>query len=158
MATTSWSNGHPRAVATVWSSSVAVPNGSSCFGWPSRFEPPAARTSPATNASVAGMAHGVGGVRGPAALAAEVDGLPVVLEAGRRFGNEDLHPAHRVDRGRGRRRRRGRRDALAADGDDLGEGRERGLLRGVGAHGRAGGRGPAVAGGRGARGAPGGPR
>src|SRR3954469_1962195 len=138
MATTSWSNGHPRAVATVWWTSVAVPKGSSCFGWPSRFEPPAARTSPATNASLAGMAHGVGGVRGAAALAAEVDGRAVVLEAGRRVRDQDLHAADRVDRGCRRFRRRRWRDALAADADDLGEDRQRDLLRGVGADVEAG--------------------
>ena len=54
-ATSSWSNSHARAVATVWSSRVAPLYGSSCLGRPSRLEPPAARTSPATNGSLMAM-------------------------------------------------------------------------------------------------------
>src|SRR3954451_12380914 len=87
----SWSKSHPRATPTTCPSSVPSRNGSVCFGRPSRFEPPAPRTSPQVKS---GMREGV-----LAAVAAEVHGLPVPLRGGGAGADGDGHPAHGVDRG-----------------------------------------------------------
>src|SRR5919202_258620 len=91
IATSSWSKPQARAVPTVWSSSVARPNGNSCFGRPSRDEPPAARTRPETNGSALGIADGPGGEALAASLAAEVE-------------RRDVPTAHRHDLGEDRKR------------------------------------------------------
>ena len=84
--------GTPRATPSTWSSRVAPPNGSSCFGCPSRDEPPAASTRPLTRE---GMLLRVARA---AAVAAEVHALVADAEVRRRVADRDLHPADRVDR------------------------------------------------------------
>src|SRR5262245_25325778 len=163
IATMSWSKPQLRAVATVWSSSVAEPNGSSCLGSPRRSEPPAASTRPETKRSAdGGTARSLRREAVAAALRAEVVGLAVALELDAGGADSDLHPAHRVGgdrerrgfggRGAGRRglgtrgRGIGRRGGAGRNGpepdalragvprrDDLGQDRERDLLGGLGA-------------------------
>ena len=73
-----------------------------------------------------------------AALAAEVERLALVLERGRARHDRHRHPAHGIDRGRRRLLRR------PPHGDDLGQDRERDLLRRARADVEAGGRVDAV--------------
>src|SRR3954453_9603418 len=128
----SWSNSHARAVASVWSSSAPGPNGRSCFGCPSRLEPPAARTRPVTLGRDIALQ-----VRRAATLGAEVDALAVAVQMDRCITGEHGHAADRVDRlrrgcapnwvgavGRGCGRRM--RDAT---GDELAQDRDRDPLR-----------------------------
>src|SRR3954453_18254512 len=91
----SWSNAHARAVSSTWSSSVASPNGSSCFACPSRCEPPAASTRPATKSvrrvgKLPAVDHG--DIDGRAAPAADAHLLRHLL---RMHGDgEDVAAAH----------------------------------------------------------------
>src|SRR5215207_8908921 len=98
IATIVWSNRHARAVPTTWPSSVPSRYGSSCFGRPSRFEPPAPSTRPQTKGSGMLALEGV-----LAALAAEVERLAVVLRRRCARADRDGHAAHGVDRGGGAR-------------------------------------------------------
>src|SRR5262245_51210882 len=138
-ATSSWSNAHSRATPTAWPSRVPPSNGRSCFGRPRRRDPPAARTSPATKGSVGADGMPVPrGERGHAALAAEVDRLAVVHHRWRARDGGHGHAADRVHgrggrAGGGGRSGRDRGAALAPNGDDAGEDRQRDLRRGAGA-------------------------
>src|SRR5215203_2429787 len=128
IATTSWSKPHMRATPTTWPSSVPSRYGSSCLGRPRRLEPPAPSTRPQTNGS---LRYGMLRLElRLATLAAEVDGLAVVLERDAARHGGDGHPADRVDR-------RDRRPLVAPHLHDPREDREGDLLRGAGADGEA---------------------
>src|SRR5215470_14154940 len=121
-ATISWSSGDAQAVAITCWSRVPSPYGSSCLGWPSRLEPPAASTRPVTNRLPEGC--GISGwiaLEGlAAAFAAEVDAASFVFGADARRRHRDGHPAHGVGRAGGR----GGGHMLGASRDDLGEDRK----------------------------------
>ena len=86
---------------------------------------------PLTRRGIAGVPRRVGRT---AALAAEVGALAVDVEADRGGGDRDLHAADRVASTRRRRRRRGGlRRVRVALRDELGEDRDRDLLRRAGA-------------------------
>ena len=134
IATRSWSNRQARATPTTWPSSVPPPKGRTCFGRPEPAGPAGAQHEPRDErGSVSDGMLVLRRERGPAAVAAEVDGLAVVLERGRAGHDRDGHPADRVDRGRGRRRpdgRRGRRRRGPRPHlDDPGQDRQRDLGR-----------------------------